>query len=273
MEVLQKAEEALSQFLSKHNAQLSDLTNRPIEETDLWQDFSREPFSMTHFDDIYDTLLYSRLITKAIESSSTCSTVIDFGAGSSVPTLLALKRAVDRNLEAIAVDIDSAALETSRKNAEALGLSHRYQFLQGPMQTVIKSGGFFKRGAAVIASNPPYIPAPQDTNDYHLLPINGGDDGSKYIVEFLEQDYPPETTLALFWGSLCNPAKVIPMIEEKFEVLHVQAVRIHFGNYTTIPAINEHLYKLRDEGKVVFENSAEDGETQLVIGTILRPKA
>lgn len=270
MEQYINSEQALNAFLHKHVPGIQDFSGLPIEHTGLLSNFPHHKLEHTHFNDLYDTLLYSRLISKAMEMFPEMQVLVDCGAGSSIPTLVALYNYQGEKPRAIAIDVDPAALEVGRKNASELGLEHLYQFKQGKMQELLKTDLLNKPGSLIV-SNPPYIPAPNGTDDYHLLPINGGEDGARYIEEFLKWDFPEGTMLALFWGSLCNPSKVIPMMEEKFEVLYVDAVKVHFGNYTTIPVINNHLHELRDNGIVVFDEE-ESGSKQIVIGTILKPR-
>lgn len=260
-----------SNFVSLHTNEFNDYTNIPIEATELFAEYKKFPLDLTHFNDLYDTLIYSRLIRKALELQESPKFLIDFGAGSSVPTLLALKQSKLEDLRAIAVDIDPEALKMSKQNAEALGLSHNYVFQEGSMKSFLQNSTLMK-GEILVVSNPPYIPAPADTNDYHLIPINGGVDGTEYLLDILNYEHPPETTLALLWGSLSNPTKIIPLILEKYDILHMNTTRIHFGNYTKLPRINSHLYDLREKGMVVFDNDEINGETQIVMGTVLRPK-
>jgi precorrin-6B methylase 2 len=256
-------------FLEKHSAEIEDLFHVPITETDLYTDFEDLSLHLTHFDDIYDTLLYSRLITQAIDDST--KILVDLGAGSSIPTLLALKRAQCPDVQTIAVDIDPEALKVSQRNAASIGLSHSYSYIHTTITSILDSNELRRKGVLIV-SNPPYIPTPKNVSDYHLIPINGGWDGTEYLAKLLDHEHPEGMTLALLWGSLSNPIKMMEMIEDKYEVLYLQATRIHFGHYTQIPIINAHLYELRDKGYVIFDNE-ERGETQIVVGSILKRKA
>lgn len=262
------AQGVMDQFMKSHVREINDFAYVPMEETGLAGRLKELSLKLTHFDDLYDTLIYSGLIRRALTMNPAIRRIIDFGAGSSIPTLLALNE-TSHPARVMAVDIDPAALEVSRANAEALDLSDRYSFHLGSMQTYLQVdqiGG----ADTLIVSNPPYIPTPTGNNDYHLLPINGGEFGGRYILEFLMKDFAPDTTLVLLWGSLCDPLMVVPAIEERFEILHAEAMRIHFGHYTNLPHIKKHLYELNNEGVIAFENTPY-GEVQLVVGTILRP--
>lgn len=255
-------------FIQQYVKEVKDYTHVPIENTDLYADFKNSSLDFTHFDDIYDTLLYSRLISRAINEST--KKLVDLGAGSSIPTLLALRNTQRFDLKTFAIDIDPEALKVSQRNAHSLGLASSYTFIHSSIPSALDSKQFTDDDTLIV-SNPPYIPTPENISDYHLIPINGGWDGTDFLTELLKHDHPKGMTLALLWGSLSNPLKMIKLIEDKYEVLHLEAVRIHFGNYTQIPFIKTHLYELRDMGHVIFDVEKR-GETQIVIGSVLRCK-
>ncbi len=261
----------LSSFLAEYVEEIPDYTNVPIEDSGILTEFNKYPLGLTHFEDLYDTIFYSNLIAKAIDLARDPRLIIDCGAGSSIPTLLALKKASRSDIRIIAVDIDPEAKVVGRRNAEALGLADRYTFFEKPMEEILESE-VVRGQRTLLVSNPPYIPAPDSVTDHSMVPVNGGEDGSRYLLDILSQYYPAGTTLALLWGSLTSPLEVLPLMRERFEVLHVDAVRIHFGKYTKDPVIHDHLLRLRREGKVVFDGDREAGESQLVLGTIIRAK-
>jgi methylase of polypeptide subunit release factors len=267
MRAMENAKECLDNFLTKHSSSMADYTGVPIEETGLLEEFNQYPLKLTHFEDLYDTLIYSNLIAKALELRPHTELVIDLGAGSSIPSLLALKKSKKEKTRTLSVDIDPEAKEVGHANAEALGLEDRFSFHQGEMDLVL-SGRLGWSPSLLVASNPPYIAAPSNVSDVHFVPIHGGDDGSRYMLDLLSAEYPKGTTLALLFGSLTNPCQMLPIIEKKFDIHHVEAVKIHFGKYTKRPEIYKHLQELRAEGRVVFETGPK-GDTQIVIGAIL----
>ncbi|HXH73652.1 MAG TPA: methyltransferase [Bacteriovoracaceae bacterium] len=267
----QDAEVILNSFFKSHLVRMRDYTNVSLEETGLLKSFSGRNLELTHFNDLYDTLIYSDLIYKALTLNPGINQLVDLGAGSSIPTLLALKKANLLTLKTIAVDLDPEAIEVSKRNAEKFGLSDSYTFLQGSMSSVLSDIKLDEH--TLLVSNPPYIPVPPGMKEHYLLPVDGGEDGSLYLEEVLRLSLPYGPTLALLWGSLTNPRKIIPLIEEDFDVLHLEAIRIHFGHYTSLPLIKSYLYLLREAGKVVFGHNEDEGESQIVIGTILRPKS
>lgn len=255
-----------NQCLSGFLQRAGDIKNyawRPVEETEFFCDLDAHSLCLTQFHDIYDTLFYSRLIKKAIHYAEGVTELYDLGAGSSIPTLLALPDNA-YSISAIAVDLDPVALEISKFNALKYGFYDRYRFVEGSLSDILQE---IQLKRTLIVSNPPYIPVPQHVTGHHFLPVNGGADGSRHIMDILEREYVPGTVLALLWGSLCHPDKIINKMAE-YKILEVDAFQIHFGNYTSDPRIKKYLYELREEGTISFDITPK-GEVQTVIGTIL----
>jgi SAM-dependent methyltransferase len=269
--MINEAKNLFEQYIFSQVKTIPNLTQVPLEKTGLVNEFFPS-LEMTHFDDRYDTLIYSELICKALELSPEVSTILDLGAGSSIPTLLALKKSGRLDVSTIAVDIDEEALEVGKRNAQWLGLSDQYTFWQADIQSVLRSP-VAHGPKTLIVSNPPYIPTPLGITDHYFTPINGGEDGSRYILKTLEQDYLPGTIIALLWGSLTSPFEILPLIEERFEILHQEAHRIHFGKYTSRPVIHQHLEELLLQGRIFFEKDDKWGAIQYVFGTILKSKS
>jgi hypothetical protein len=252
-------------LLTHHVQEVIDYVNLPLEQTGLIDELPPK-MEMTHFNDPYDTLIYSRLITRALALHPAVRTVIDLGAGSSLPTLLALR--ANPGISAIAVDIDAEAISVGQKNAKRFGLSQRYTFVQSDIASAIKE--ISTGPSTLVVSNPPYIATPSAIEDHFFTPIDGGVKGSDYLLQILKQQHPTGTPLAILWGSLTCPEEIIPLIAERYEIIHQEAYRIHFGVYTRHPLIKPYLYQLREQGRVYFEGDEEKGEVQLVLGTILR---
>ena len=265
------AEFLINESILKRVEDIRDLTHIPIEDMGL-MDGCLPALRFTHFDDLYDSLIYSNLIMKALKLNPHINQVIDFGAGSSIPSLLAVKKSKRDDLVLIAIDIDPAAEEIGNHNAVVLGVKENYHFRYGTIKEVINQIDK-SSSEMLIVSNPPYISSPVNLNkEKYFIPIDGGVFGDEYLLELLRQNYEPGTTLALLWGSLTCPHEVLPEMEERFEIVHVEAYRIHFGNYTNVPIVKEHLYKLKEDGKIFFENDDVMGEVQLVFGTVLKAK-
>lgn len=270
MTTLINAKDLFQSHLLDKVSGISEFSHKSLSECGL-EEKELENLKLTHFDDIYDTLLYSKLIQQALELNPQVKKVIDLGAGSSIPTLLAIKNAGRRHVQTLAVDIDPEARSIGHENARILGLSNNYSFHQQRMEDAIMDLGPFDE-TTLIVSNPPYIATPSHLQEKFFIPVNGGVYGDHFLLKILNQHYMAGVNLALLWGSLTSPREVLPVINSKFDLIHTEAHRIHFGNYTTKEPLRTHLYRLRDQGDVFFENDDVLGEVQLVFGTILRSR-
>jgi hypothetical protein len=249
---------------------LSDLTHKSLSETGLLHE-GLPSLKRTQFDDIYDTLLYSRLIEKALQMNPEVKTIVDLGSGSSIPTLLAMKTSGRDDLNTIAVDIDPNAHEIGSENARSLGLIKSFVFYKEAMEEALEILAPYG-SQTLIVSNPPYVAAPEHLNEYFFMPVNGGIYGDDYLMKILRRSYESGTNLAFLWGSLTSPQELLPLLEENFEVLHHEAHRIHFGNYTKSEPLRSYLYRMRDQGLIYFEDTIDEGEVQFVFGTIIKKK-
>lgn len=270
MTTVMNAKDLFQNHILDKVSNVNELSHKSLSECGLNESEIAE-LKLTHFDDIYDTLLYSRLIQRALEFSPQVKTIIDLGSGSSIPSLLAIKNSCRQDVKTIAVDIDPEARSVGQENARILGLSHRYSFHQQRMEDAIADLGPFDE-TNLIVSNPPYIATPTHLQEKFFIPVNGGVYGDHYLLKILNQSYVEGVSIALLWGSLTSPKDVLPLMQAKFELIHTEAHRIHFGNYTTKEPLRSHLYRLRDQGEVFFENDDELGEVQLVFGTILKSR-
>ncbi len=95
---------------------------------------------------------------KCIENLEGCLRILDLGTGSGA-IALAIAHELP-NVQVIATDQSSTALEIAKANAKKLGLDSRVKFLQGDWYHALDIVDFFD----VILSNPPYIAA----QDPHL---------------------------------------------------------------------------------------------------------
>jgi release factor glutamine methyltransferase len=121
-----------------------------------------------------ETLIESALAAVA-ERERVCR-VLDFGTGSGC-LLLALLSELPNAL-GTGVDLSEGALQTARRNAAALGLGGRAQFLRGNW-----SDGLWGHWDVILA-NPPYIPSdalqslmPEVARYEPRLALDGGTDG------------------------------------------------------------------------------------------------
>lgn len=250
-----------------NHATIRNFFRVPLQQTGL-TDEMYQSLDHTHFNDPYDTLIYSKLIEHAIRLKPDVESIVDCGTGSSIPGLLAVKK-TGSHAHLTGIDIDPAAEPIARGNAGKLGLTSQFTFVNQNFEEYLKTIKLDSR--VMIVSNPPYIATPPELMTHHFVPVDGGYDGSKYIKSILEMNIPAGTTLVLLWGSLTSPEEIIPIIKDKYALEYVEAFKIHFGEYTKNEMMRGHLYKLKDDGKIHFENDNEE-EIQYVIGTILTRK-
>src|SRR5690554_5033341 len=129
-----EAKERLHSFIKKYAQEKASV----LEEEVLTAEFENAGMELTHFKDI-DTFLYSMLIEKALEISPEVEQLVDFGAGSSLPTLCALNKYrskySNKKFSVVAVDIDPKAMEVSKRNAQRMGLADFYEFYEGSMES------------------------------------------------------------------------------------------------------------------------------------------
>jgi hypothetical protein len=264
------AQSLFEKYIFPKVPEVGDLSHKSLEDAGLGNEELRG-LKRTDFNDLYDTLLYSRLIEKAIGMNSGISTIVALGSGSGIPTLLAVKHTGREDLRIFAVDIDSEAHDIGSENARSLGLHENFNFYKGTIDEGLRELGPFGP-ETLIVSNPPYVATPGHLNDSFYVAVNGGVYGDDYLLKILRCDCEKGTSLALLWGSLTSPKMVIPEMYRNFEVRHTEAHRIHFGNYTTTEPLRTHLYRLRENGDVYFESTDDQGEIQYVFGSILRKK-
>lgn len=107
--------------------------------------------------------------------------IADLGTGSGAICLSVLDNI--SNATAIAVDISADALEVARRNAEAIGVADRVEFVQGDMIEAISGMEPFD----AIVSNPPYIKSGDiptlapDVRCYEpVSALDGGTDGMDF---------------------------------------------------------------------------------------------
>jgi methylase of polypeptide subunit release factors len=249
-------------------ATIRNLFRVPLHETGL-TDETYQLLDHTHFNDPYDTLIYSKLIEEAIRRNPQVESIIDCGTGSSIPGLLAIKRS-GRNIHLTGIDIDENAEDIGKGNAEKLGLTDQFTFVKGNFVEYLKK--IKLNSKVMIVSNPPYIATPPELRSHHFTPVDGGIDGAKYLKIILEMDLPAGIPVALLWGSLTSPEDVLSLMAKHYSLDYVEAYKIHFGEYTDHEVMKRHLYDLKDQGKIHFEKD-ERGEIQFVIGTILTRKS
>ena len=229
-------------------------------------------FVWTQFRATDDSLLYSNLIAQLIRITPGEITLLDLGAGSSVPTIRAIleSNSSDR-VNVVAVERSLSAIEIGKVNVSKLGLNNHYRFVNQDMFGFISSYDFGKD--TVVVSNPPYLPVPEGFKDDIYEVICGGVDGAKYLETILlNPDIPSGTVIVLQWSSLSNPVKVVEIINRQYKVLFISAFRTPFGTYTGSSPLKEHLSEQREKGLSLFSNEKDGSHQYLFVGTILKKK-
>ncbi len=105
--------------------------------------------------------------------------VVDIGTGSGAIALTLACERPEWNISTIDLSMD--AISIARRNAEALGVAERVQFLNGDLAEPLISGN---KQVDILVSNPPYIPSAdvneldEEVRDYEpILALDGGEDG------------------------------------------------------------------------------------------------
>lgn len=122
-------------------------------------------------------------------------TALDFGTGTGCVAIALLKHCSEARV--VALDVDPAALELARRNAEQLQVSEKIEFLLSDGFVALKPGSRFD----LMVANPPYIPTaeieqldPEVREFDPRLALDGGVDGLVYYRQ-----------LATEAGALLNP--------------------------------------------------------------------
>lgn len=265
-----KTSDIFNAFLLKYNATVGSISEDSVLLNEIIASTLPLPM-LTKFRALDDTLLYANLLTRLLDivPPTRINTLIDFGAGSSIPTIKALLNSPTHDsLKIIAVDDDSEAIKISKKNVTIFKLFHRYNYFFGDMFDFLSKWEL--KAEHVVAANPPYAPTPPGIIDPFFHPSDGGWDGIGYIEPLLSHSMPSKTLVALRWCSLDNPIKIISIIKNNYDVLHLDAYCSPFGTYTGAAPLKDHLEKLRELGISVFTVD-DDGRRKFIsLGCILR---
>jgi len=264
-------QDVVSLFLRRTYARRYAVNDQDLKISEFFPQTPGLEIQLSKFNSLGDTLEHSELIREALHFGGSRARVIDFFSGSSLPTLrLLANQMVEPNLKIEAVDLDADAIEVSRQNARLLGVESNYDFHVGDAVEHLRSQAISTN--TLVALNPPYIPLPPDIQNPMFSTINGGTDGTKFLVPFLEYPYEKGTLIAMTWSSLSNPARIIKMIYENFEVFRVQAYETEFGIYTSSPDILPYLIEQRQKGLAFFTDKPNGKRSYTIIGAVLRKK-
>ncbi len=181
----------------KERSKFRDLVSRRAQRCPLqyllgqWEFYGRE-FEVTPAVMIprQETELLVDKCLEKIPGDGSGLSAADIGTGSGVIAVtLACER---RGLRVMATDASPEALELARRNAERNGVADRVSFAPGRLCEPLSCGE--NRGAALVASNPPYVPSGRiqclqpEVRDYEpRQALDGGPDGLSVIRDLIPQ--------------------------------------------------------------------------------------
>ena len=171
-EVTTAARERLAALLARRSAR--EPISRILGHREFWS--LRFDLSPDTLDPRPDSETLIEAVLAALDDRGRAHRVLDFGTGTGC-LLLALLSELPRAI-GTGIDLSEGALETARRNAAALGLGARAQFLRGNWGDAL-SGAW-----DVILANPPYVAsdeidrlAPEVARFEPRLALDGGVDG------------------------------------------------------------------------------------------------
>lgn len=271
----QGARTRLLEFVKRHKGRTQDFAGRRFDETryPVRNHFGVKAPLFTSFAARYDTLVYGQLLTQAAQFQPAGSKrFIDLGAGSSIPTLMALSEKPDENRRVLAVELDRDALPISRQNATNAGFLDRYSFVNQSIFEFLDNVSHWPTVLPqIVGANPPYVPCPENRDEGYLA-INGGPDGMLFLNAIMSTEWPKGTVLALQWSSLTSPDSMIGRIEEEFEVKAVIATYVSSKTYTSSKDVNPYLLDRHNKGEAVFFFDRGDHVQYMIVGTVLVKK-
>ena len=277
MRITPKASQArrrLLDFVHKHHSVPQDFSGRRLDEKSYpvrYHEGLKAP-KFTSFSARYDTLVYGQLLTKAAKvQPSGAKRIIDLGAGSCIPTLMALSDNPTELRLVDAIELDETAVPVGKDNAQAANFLDRYRFFNISIFDYLDAGEWPVDLPLIVGANPPYVPCVQEGKT-DLLAINGGADGTRFLEAILNADWPTGTVLALQWSSLTTPDKMIQLVESGFDVKGLIATYVSSRTYTSSSDVNPYLLDRHNNGKAVFFFDRGDAVQYMIIGTVLVKK-
>ncbi|MFA5412209.1 MAG: HemK2/MTQ2 family protein methyltransferase [Candidatus Micrarchaeia archaeon] len=165
--------------------------------------------SLTIPKDVYEPAEDSEML--AFHSHNLKGKILEIGTGSGLASILNAK--TNPSNEVLATDINPAAIECAKKNAEANGAKNIH-FLQSNLFEKVE--GKFDS----ILFNPPYLPTSKDERVPGNLnyAFDGGEDGRKTLDIFLEEFdkfLAPKGVLLLVQSSLNSTEKTLATLQGK----------------------------------------------------------
>ncbi|PWU17591.1 MAG: hypothetical protein C5B49_08490 [Bdellovibrio sp.] len=267
--------DVIEKFLSDAHAEVGTVNDSDLTVGDFFPMIQSPNLHLSQFNSLGDTFEHSELIADALglQQGRQIAKVVDFFCGSSIPTLRILASNPEwRSLRVTAVDVDPEAIQVSQKNAQELGLLGRYDFHNLDALGFLRGNSSRFGKSTLAALNPPYLPLPDQLNEEKFAPVDGGPDGTKFLVPFLSYPYESGSLVAVTWSSLSNPRRIIDLIRQSYEIIYVHAYETEFGQYTNSAELLPYIIAQREEGLSAFIESGEGHRRYLIIGTVLRKK-
>ena len=148
------------------------------------------------------TVAQSRWAAELLATVRGPSTVLELCAGAGHIGLLALAMADALPVRLVTVDVNPAACEHARRNAEAAGLSERVEVREGRINAVLASHEQFE----LVIADPPWVTRSETDRypDDPLVAIDGGADGLDVVRACLrasESHLVPGGSVVLQLGS------------------------------------------------------------------------
>lgn len=267
----------LKGLLQRNAVSLQYLEDSKITPRDILY-FKGSVPELSRFNANGDTLQYGDLLSQALKKvpPGDIDDLIDFGAGSSAPTMKALLENPDHsNVHVTAIDVDSAALEISSRNATRFGLEERFHFVQQDLIAYLRRHIFALR--TFFGGNVPYLPTPESLSNSTVAssynPVDGGSDGTKYLEAILtSHKIPSGSYVALSWSSLTNLTRMMEWIERGYDWIYLQAFVTPFGAYTGSDKMLPYLIEQKKLGNVVFFTDSVGRHYYILIGAILKKR-
>lgn len=179
------------------------------------------------------------------------SLAADIGTGTGIFAIALAKKRVPK---IIAIDIDAHSLDVARHNTGLNDVSQKIDFEQGnmfdPLTKYVKQGKYFD----IICSNPPVLPVPEKHMGNYPIYLNGGPDGTKYLVMTLEKSIlflnKLRGRLYINFGSTTNPRKLFSLLDKYYRWKEVARITIPFTEQFLL--LWDYLRELRNQGKAEF---------------------
>lgn len=177
------------------------------------------------------TVAQSRWAAELLVTEPTPATVLELCAGVGHIGLLALAMADALPVRLVMVDVNAAACELARRNAEAIGVAGRVEVREGRIDEALALHERFE----LVVADPPWVPRAETHRfpDDPLLAIDGGDDGldiARTCLRVSESHLAPGGSVLLQLGSNDQVLHLHDHLSTSGSALSVQEVR-DFGSH------------------------------------------